>query len=242
MIGIGWSRWAPRYRKIAEKLGIREEDDIAAAHALNALLPFPDLDSLKRIVGRKACIVFGAGPSLDEDLMTLSLKGWFKKVIISADGATTAVLKYGRPDIIVTDLDGDIRDQLEAWERGAWMVVHAHGDNLRKVEEVVPKLGTRVIGTTQTKPFGKLFNFGGFTDGDRAAFLAWALGASKIYLAGMDLGKAVGKYSGEKDYLRKILKLEICGELLSWLATLGAKVVNLTSGGEDIPNIPRRRV
>ncbi|MFN4133715.1 MAG: 6-hydroxymethylpterin diphosphokinase MptE-like protein, partial [Candidatus Hadarchaeales archaeon] len=206
-----------------------EEDDRVAAHALNALLPPPDLEGLEKIIRRRECIVFGAGPSLEEDLVALSLKGWFKKVIISADGATTAVMKYGRPDIIVTDLDGEVKDQLEAWERGAWLVVHGHGDNLRRVEEVVPKLTGRVIGTTQMEPFGKLFNFGGFTDGDRGAFMAWALGASKIYLAGMDLGKVVGKYSGKKDLSRKILKLEICGELLSWLAgRLGAKIINLT--------------
>ena len=52
-----------------------------------------------------------------------------------------------------------------------------------------------VLGTTQAQPIGNLYNFGGFTDGDRAIFLAVALGASEITLAGMDFGDIVTKYS-----------------------------------------------
>jgi uncharacterized Rossmann fold enzyme len=51
------------------------------------------------------------------------------------------------------------------------------------------------MGTTQSIPEGKLYNFGGFTDGDRAIFLAVELGAEKIFLAGMDFGTMVTKYS-----------------------------------------------
>lgn len=238
-----WRVWAPAYRSIIKKLGISETEDKITAHALNVLLPEPDLEGLKEIIKGKECIVFGAGPSLEDDLTSLSLRGWLEKVLVAANGATSAVMKYRRPDVIVTDLDGNVENQLKAWEMGAWLVIHAHGDNLKQVEEVVPKVGSRVIGTTQTRPFGKLFNFGGFTDGDRAAFLAAELGASKIYLAGMDLGKVVGKYSGKKEYSQKIQKLEICGKLLSWLArTLGGKLINLTSKGEDIPDIRRKRL
>ena len=52
-----------------------------------------------------------------------------------------------------------------------------------------------VLGTTQAQPIGNLYNFGGFTDGDRAIFLTVALGASEIILAGMDFGTKVTKYS-----------------------------------------------
>ena len=54
---------------------------------------------------------------------------------------------------------------------------------------------TNVIGTTQAQPLGNIYNFGGFTDGDRAIFLAVALGAAEITLAGMDFGDIVTKYS-----------------------------------------------
>jgi uncharacterized Rossmann fold enzyme len=139
-------------------------------------------------------------------------------------------------------LDGDVDDQLEAWRKGSWIVVHAHGDNMPRVSEVVPKINARILGTTQVRPFGRLYNFGGFTDGDRAAFMAHELGASKIYLAGMDLGTEIGQYSGKKDVERKLIKLKICRELLSWLVDLGAHIVNLTAGGETIQNIPNERV
>ena len=37
------------------------------------------------------------------------------------------------------------------------------------------------IGTTQTTPFNKIQNFGGFTDGDRGVFLASHFEAKKLF-------------------------------------------------------------
>jgi Uncharacterized Rossmann fold enzyme len=37
------------------------------------------------------------------------------------------------------------------------------------------------IGTTQTNPFNKVQNFGGFTDGDRGVFLASYFKAKKLF-------------------------------------------------------------
>ena len=238
-----WETWCSWYKGIVDRLGLDEERDREAAKVLNELLPGPDLAGLARIVRGRECVVLGAGPSLDVDLEKLMKTGGTGRVLIAADGATSAALNFRPPEVIVTDLDGNVDDQFEAWRLGSWMVVHAHGDNIDRVREVVPLLSKRVIGTTQVEPFGKLYNFGGFTDGDRAAFLAHELGAKRIYLAGMDLGRKIGRYSGDKDPRRKIIKLEICRELLSWLAGgLGADVVNLTYFGEDIPGVPRAEV
>jgi hypothetical protein len=235
-----WEVWSPWYDRIAEKLGLDREADRRAAGVLNELLPEPKLSDLRKLVHRRECVVLGAGPSLDIDIKKLDRVGLLAQTTITADGATSAVLEHRNPEIIVTDLDGNVDDQLEAWARGSWIVVHAHGDNIPRLREVVPRLKKRVIGTTQIKPFGKLFNFGGFTDGDRAAFLAHELGASKIYLAGMDLGTKIGRRSGNKDITRKLIKLEICRELLAWLAgEFRAKIVNLTGRGEQIPNVER---
>lgn len=238
-----WEVWEPWYEKIAKRLKLDRDADQEAARLLNELLPEADVRELKRIVQGRECIVLGAGPSLDADLEALSRAGYLDKVLISADGATTAVLRYRDPEIIVTDLDGAVADQMGAWRRGSWLVIHGHGDNIARIREVMPETRGRAIGTVQTMAFGKLHNFGGFTDGDRAAFMARELGASKIYLAGMDLGKEVGKYSGFKDPARKMVKLEICGELLSWLAgSLGGNLVNLTAGGINIENVPKGRI
>ncbi len=237
-----WNLWAPQYHRIVEQLGLDQEADRDVAEVLERILLEPDIPGLKEAVSGRDCVVLGAGPSLDEDLEKLERGGWMDKPLISADGATSALVEYRPPDIVVTDLDGNVDDQRTAWRRGSWMVVHAHGDNLEQIHETAPKLGERVIGTTQVEPFGKLYNFGGFTDGDRAAFMAHELGASRIYLAGMDLGEEIGRYSGDKDPERKSIKLGICKELLAWLAgELGAKLINLTSGGENIPNVRRER-
>jgi len=235
-----WELWRPWYDEIVRRLNLDIVADEAAAKILNDILPKPEIEKLTSLVKEKECIVLGAGPSLDNDLKKLKRAGLLNKTLIAADGATSAVLEYRNPEIIVTDLDGVVKDQLEAWQRGSWMVVHAHGDNVSQVRKIAPKLKERVVGTTQVEPFGRLYNFGGFTDGDRAAFMAHELGASNIYLAGMDLGSKIGRHSGDKDVKRKITKLKICGELLTWLAgELGAKLINLTSHGEPIPNVPR---
>lgn len=235
-----WQTWRPWYEEIVGRLGLDAAADLEAARALNDLLPEPNLEGMAGILRGRECVVFGAGPSLDEDLAKLERAGYLGKVLIAADGATSAVIEHRRPEIIVTDLDGKVEDQLRAWRLGSWLVVHAHGDNIEQLLSIAPRFKERVVGTTQVEPFGKLLNFGGFTDGDRAAFMAHELGASRIYLAGMDLGTRVGRHSGDKDIARKLVKLAICKELLAWLAgELRARLVNLTSRGEDIPNVPR---
>lgn len=236
-----WEIWESWYNQIVKRLKLNPRADEDATKLLDEFLPPPDIQKLTNIIRGHECVVFGAGPSLDLDLKKLEQAGYLNKVLIAADGATSAVLRYRNPEFIVTDLDGSVDDQLEAWRQGSWLVVHAHGDNVAQVRKIISQLKERVIGTTQVEPFGKLFNFGGFTDGDRAAFMAHELGASKIYLAGMDLGTKIGRHSGNNDIKRKITKLEICKELLTWLAgEFNADLINLTSGGEPIPKVPRK--
>jgi hypothetical protein len=235
-----WELWRPWYNRIVERLKLDKNADLNAAKVLDDLLSESDLTGLTKALRGRECLVLGAGPSLDGDLVKLERAGFLNKVLIAADGASSAVIGYRNPEIIVTDLDGKLEDQLTAWKRGSWLVVHGHGDNITRVRDFLPEIEERIIGTTQVEPFGKLYNFGGFTDGDRAAFMAHELGASKVYLAGMDLGTEIGKHSGDKDFERKLIKLDICKELLAWLAgEVGAKLVNLTGRGEPIPNVPR---
>lgn len=239
---MDWKLWKPKYEEIVKKLRLDKERDKEAAKTLNQLLTEKDTTKLREQIKNKQTIIFGAGPSLEKDLEKLSGAGCLDKVLISADGATTAVMKFKNPDIIVTDLDGDMKDQLKSWKKGSWMIVHAHGDNIKKVEKYVPQLTERVLGTVQVD-FPQLPNFGGFTDGDRAAFISHELGASRIFLAGMDFGEKIGKYTGQTNKERKLIKLNVGKKLLSWLATdLGADLVNITSEGEDIPNVSRKEI
>jgi uncharacterized Rossmann fold enzyme len=242
-----WELWEPWYLRITERLRLSRKEDEKAAKLLSNFFPPPSVGGLAERVKGRECLVLGAGPSLEEDLTRLREAGKLGTTLLSADGATSAVMKFRTPEIVVTDLDGRVADQEEAWRRGAWLVIHVHGDNFRVVKEFLERRGKegygRLLGTTQVRPVGRLLNFGGFTDGDRAAFLAWELGATRIYLAGMDLGEEVGRYSGRKGGEKKREKLRICGELLSWLAReLGAPLFNLTSGGVEIPGVPRIRI
>ena len=72
---------------------------------------------------------------------------------------------------------------------------------------------------TQTKPVGRVHNFGGFTDGDRCVFLANHFKAKKIILLGMDFGTRIGRYSKILVVNRntKIAKLRRGKKLLEWL-------------------------
>ena len=192
--------WEKYYNEILNDFGFSRDNDEKSAKLLDEILSTEGclrLDDLAEIVGfSDKFIVFGAGPSLEEDVKMLKndydLKDY---VLISADGATTALINEKiSPDIVVTDLDGRIDDILLANLRGANIVIHAHGDNIDKIANLTPFFNN-VLGTTQAQPIGNLYNFGGFTDGDRAIFLAVELYASEITLAGMDFGGIVTNYS-----------------------------------------------
>ena len=192
--------WEKYYTEILEDFGFSRENDEESAKLLDEILSTEGcltLDDLSEIVGfSDKFIVFGAGPSLKEHVTFLKENYDLRDyVLVAADGATTALIEQKiAPDIVATDFDGNLDDILLANFRGANVVIHAHGDNIDKIAKLTPFF-TSVLGTTQSQPVGNLYNFGGFTDGDRALFLAVALGASEITLAGMDFGDIVTKYS-----------------------------------------------
>ena len=195
-----FGEWSIYYEEILNDFGFSREDDEKSAQLLDEILSEEGcltLDDLSKIVGfSDKFIVFGAGPSLKEHIQKVKENYDLKEyVLVAADGATTAMVEERvAPDIIVTDLDGNLDDILLANLRGANVVIHAHGDNSDMIMQLTPFF-TSVLGTTQAQPVGNLYNFGGFTDGDRAMFLAIALGASEMILAGMDFGSIVTKYS-----------------------------------------------
>jgi hypothetical protein len=188
-----YEEWEGIYREILRDFGFSEEEDLRAARALNRLLEAqgdpPSLSALEEEIRGRRVNVYGAGPSLE------ALREFPPGFQIPADGATSFFRERGgRPDLIVTDLDGRVEDQIEAARERSRVVIHAHGDNLPRLLRYVPAFPP-CFGTTQTRPFGRLHNFGGFTDGDRAVFLAEHLGAREIALYGMDFHGGVGRYS-----------------------------------------------
>ncbi|MFW3146263.1 MAG: 6-hydroxymethylpterin diphosphokinase MptE-like protein [Thermoplasmatota archaeon] len=206
--------WMPYYEAIARDLGLDPEKDAASARMLSSLLssnsrvhPFDETQlELERLITGREVFVLGAGPDLEMELDSLIPEmhsngrwkgaGTGKDVLITADGATSVLLSRGYiPHIVVTDMDGGIEDQLMCLSKGSVMLLHAHGDNPRRLGEVSRRLHGSVLGTTQVLPSdsGDLSNFGGFTDGDRGVFLAGHFGARSIMLLGFDFNDVAPK-------------------------------------------------
>lgn len=215
---MNYNDWDKIYKKIIKDLGYKYQDDKIASDILNNILEKKEkksnINKLENLIQRNDVIVFGAGPSLDKSIKN-NYEFLIDKLKISADGATSALINNNMfPDIIVTDLDGRISDQINSNLNGSIVIIHAHGDNIEKLKNHVKDFDGHIIGTTQINPinFKNLYNFGGFTDGDRAVLLALHFKAKKIYLIGFDFNGKIGKYSytNNKDLKQKIRKLKWC--------------------------------
>ncbi|AFU60034.1 hypothetical protein Ngar_c31180 [Candidatus Nitrososphaera gargensis Ga9.2] len=214
--------WFPYYQGIRAEFGYSTEKDQEAARILSEMIKSKALDPkvLQKKIKGKNIIVVGAGPSLEDEKTLKFIKKNKKSVKIAADGAVQFLIENKiKPDIVVTDLDGDAASLQKAEKGGAIMVVHAHGDNTAMLKKLVPKF-KKLVGSTQVMPVENVYNFGGFTDGDRGVFLAEEFGAKKIVLVGMDFGESIGKYSKKKgkDAELKKQKMEAGKRLLEMLA------------------------
>ena len=212
------SGWNSRYNEILKEFNYNKREDTDSAELLDSILGEENhIKKIQDLIKNENVFVIGAGPSLSNAIPKLQ---HFKKTIkIVADSAVKPLIDNGiKPDIIVTDLDGDELTFRKIGKSKTIFVVHAHGDNISKLNFI--ENFKNCIGTTQTRPFGKIKNFGGFTDGDRAVFLASYFNAKKIVLFGMDFGKRIGKFSNTKPAERKIKlkKLKKGRSLLEWLA------------------------
>ncbi len=199
--------WEPFYTKILNRFGFSQEKDEQVAFWLSNV--FKEITAaekreqdetriiLKSKISRRPVVVCGNAPSLEKEYTAfLEEKSRGDEIYIAADGAASVLLYNGRiPDIIVTDLDGkhpnDAIKEIEAVDKGALLLVHAHGDNSDKLEKYLPAFSDKinknaVIPTCQCRPPEYLFNFGGFTDGDRCVFLADAFDAASVILLGFD--------------------------------------------------------
>lgn len=224
-----WETW---YDEILNDFNFIREDDVNTADVLDRILLDLNTLSLEELSDKvhnnrrtDKFIVFGAGPSLKENIIELKENHDLNDyILIAADGATTALVEERLvPDIVVTDLDGRIDDIFLVNNKDSAIVIHAHGNNMEEIVKYTPFFDD-ILGTTQAEPHGNLYNFGGFTDGDRAIFLAVELGASEILLAGMDFGDIVTQYSrpDNSNFLQKAddikkKKLEYAERLTDWI-------------------------
>jgi len=223
------SGWEKRYFSILKEMNYSEKKDNESALILDSILKKTDsIEKVKEIIQGNTVFVIGSGPSLS--IAIPKLKKLKKSIKIAADSSLEPLIDNGiTPDIIVTDLDGNEDTIKKISKTKSIFVIHAHGDNIEKLQMV--KKMKNCVGTTQTNPFNKIQNFGGFTDGDRGVFLASYFDAKKIILFGMDFGNQIGKFSNTKKSDReiKLKKLKIGKNLLIWLSTITKSELFTTS-------------
>jgi len=217
--------WLPVYREICVDFGFDPKRDEDAALLLSGKVEGDAAAKALAAVRERMpaeVVLCGAAETLGHELESLE-RGAF---VVAADGATTDVLRARlRPEMIVTDLDGDVDDQVRANAQGAVVFVHAHGDNMRVLREHVPRFPGELVGTCQSRPPPGLFNFGGFTDGDRAACICAELGARRILLAGFDFLSPSDKPGRDPTVKRR--KLAWAERILGMLSNRGVVIERL---------------
>ena len=227
---VKFNEWEPIYTEILAYFSFDRAADEKAARILSSLTSsYNTKDALLKaqasIEQADEVIVCGNAPNLIDDWhriqknSQLIQEGENKEklkhtVVIAADGAALVLYAHGIvPDIIVTDLDGIDDTALSLNEMGTILVIHAHGDNIPLLLSFVPRCTGPIICTTQAKPFGHIYNFGGFSDGDRAVFFAHALRAPRVTprvtLCGFDLDdrEVTPIKHGKLMWARKLLKM-----------------------------------
>lgn len=177
--------WEPVYEAILADLGFpRAADEVARDELADLTDPHAfDRDRLGRFAGETVAVA-GAGPSVPSEVDRIEPGD----IVIGASTAVDVLRDAGiTVDLMTTDLDKNPGTVRALTDQGIPVAVHAHGDNRELLREVVPDLAPEhVLPTTQAAPVGEIENFGGFTDGDRAAFLADHVGAGTLKFVGWD--------------------------------------------------------
>ncbi|RLM94797.1 DUF115 domain-containing protein [Halobellus sp. Atlit-38R] len=174
--------WEPIYESILTDFEYPRDGDERARDVLAGYATPFDFDRLD-YAGEVVAVV-GAAPSLPEEVDHVA----DADRVVAASTAADVVCDAGYDvDLLVTDLDKNPETARELTAAGTPVAAHAHGDNVPLVEEWAPQLAhEHVVATTQAAPTDAVYNFGGFTDGDRAAFLADEFGAAELRFLGWD--------------------------------------------------------
>ena len=138
---------------------------------------------------------------------------------IVADGAIGAVSDFSLVKLLVSDGDGFPYIE-QAIDAKIPICLHAHGDNQNQWHRVLELTGAEyplLLTHQTTEDIPNMANPGGFTDGDRAVCIAFALGAESVTLVGFSTSE-VGPWSGVTDTKRKLIKLKWMSKVLQLLS------------------------
>jgi len=177
--------WEPVYEGLLAAFGYPRDGDEQARDRLGELLADANTYHPDRLgLDGRTVAIAGAGPSLEGE----ADRAAEADLVLAASTAVDRLQSVGvAVDAMVTDLDKNPETGRSLTESGTPVFAHAHGDNVPAVEQHVPTYDADfVVPTTQAAPTGAVHNFGGFTDGDRAAFTADHFGAAELVFAGWD--------------------------------------------------------
>ena len=199
--------WEPIYNDILDDFGFLKKDDELARDILVKMNPKMRIGNLKKFRNSKVAIAGGAS-CIENELDIFENVDYTVAVSTAAD---ILLREEIRIDMMVTDLDKNPATTKMLNDLKIPIAVAGHGDNIEELKKWVPRLNLNyVIGTTQVEPMDNIVNYGGFTDGDRAAFMVDFLGAKEILFAGWDFDdNSVSK--------KKKKKLKWAEYLLRWL-------------------------
>ncbi|NPD88775.1 MAG: DUF115 domain-containing protein [Asgard group archaeon] len=223
--------WYPR---ICEYLDIDSEKDVSALNSIAKLYQSNISENyLQRKIEAREIVILAPGVKLEQEFNTyLSNNSITDKLLICADGATSFLIsKNIFPDIITSDIDGKVEDQILAQKQDSIILLHVHGDNTNLVDEHIKEISKKnFLITTQSQPVKGTYNFLGFTDGDRAVCLSAIMNAKNVTLLGFDFGQTIGRFSkktslSEDMKKRKIKKFTIAKSIINWCARTGLKII-----------------
>ncbi|HLM90751.1 MAG TPA: 6-hydroxymethylpterin diphosphokinase MptE-like protein [Thermoplasmata archaeon] len=236
-----YSEWAPYYARIRVQLGLPFDREEEALAGLKRVLPPAATERPLERVGRKLTgrevVVVGLAPGAGPPPLWRRPAGEEPLAVVAADGATATCLTAGIvPDVVVTDLDGPIPAEVAANQRGSLVVVHAHGDNQGAVAEWVPQFPGELVGSWAGPPTSGIIDVGGFTDGDRAVFLAEHVRARRILLWGFDFSRV--DETDRAIRTRKRVKLAWAARLVGALAREGHVPISMWARDGTLSSYP----
>ena len=201
--------WEPVYESILDDFGFgRAADERARDRMVSLLGGGSTLAPADFEYTGQTVAIAGAGPNLEREADRAAAADVVIAASIAADRLADAGVAV---DCMVTDLDKNPDTVARLTAAGTPVAVHAHGDNGPALERYVPAAEpSAVLPTTQAAPTGTVYNLGGFTDGDRAAFLADHFGAAELRFAGWD-------FDDDSVDPMKRRKLRWAERLLLWL-------------------------
>lgn len=193
-MGMDFAEWEPIYTAILDDFGFDRAADERARALLAELTSGTDFSLDYLVFDGEQVAIAGGGPSLAQhasdsaaDADELDHLRRAGRVVAVSRAVCVCRRADITIDLVVTDLDTDPETAVELTHEGIPVAVAAHGDNIQALREYVPEMvAQNVLPTTQAEPRDHVVNVGGFTDGDRGAFIADHCGANSLVFPGWD--------------------------------------------------------